>query len=217
MILETLALGPFQANCYLVGDSESHQALVIDPGAEIEKIWDKVSRHNLQVEQIVLTHAHGDHLGAVSELLERTAAELLLHKDDHPLLVDPGQNGSANYGYPISINSPVHFLDEGDLVECGQIKLKVLHTPGHTPGGICLYGDRLLFTGDTLFYGSIGRTDFSYSSLQQILQSIGDKLLSLEDDIKIYPGHGPSSTLGWEKQYNPFLQPSFLYQYRART
>lgn len=217
MILETLAVGPFQANCYIVGDSESHQALVIDPGAEFDKIWDKVARHSLQVKKIVLTHAHGDHIGAVSELLEKTAAELLLHKNDHPMLVDSNKNGSANYGYPISINGPVHFLEEGDLMECGQIRLKVLHTPGHTPGGICLLDDKALFTGDTLFYGSIGRTDFSYSSLQQLLQSIWDKLLLLEDDIKIYPGHGPASTLGREKEYNPFLQPSFLYQYRART
>ena len=216
MILESLAVGPFQANCYIVGDSESHLALVIDPGAEIEKIWDEVSRHSLQVKSIVLTHAHGDHIGAVSELLERTGAELVLHQDDYPLLIDPGKNGSANYGYPISINGPTRFVKEGEIVECGQIKLKVIHSPGHTPGGICLLGDKLLFTGDTLFYGSIGRTDFSYSSLQQLLQSIGDKLLLLEDDIKIYPGHGPASTLGWEKEYNPFLQPSFLYQYRAR-
>ena len=216
MLLETLPVGPFQANCYVLGDEQSKKGIVIDPGAEFTKIWDRISKHNLHVEKVILTHAHGDHIGAVSELLEKTQAELLLHQEDYSMLTNPLKNDSANYGFPVSVNGEAKFITEGEVVECGDIKLKVIHTPGHTPGGICLLGDKILFTGDTLFYGSIGRTDFPGSSLQKLLHSLGDKILPLDDDVKIYPGHGPSSTLGWEKQYNPFLQPSFLYQYRAR-
>ncbi len=217
MLLETLPVGPFQANCYILGEATGKNGIVVDPGAEFDKIWDRISKHQLLIEKVVLTHAHGDHIGALSELLDQTKVELLLHQDDYPMLTDSRKNGSADYGYPVSVNYPAKFLNEGDLIECGDVKLKVFHTPGHTPGGICLLADKLLFTGDTLFYGSIGRTDFPYSSLQKLLASISDKLMPLGDEIKIYPGHGPSSTLGWEKQYNPFLQSSFLYQYRARA
>lgn len=214
MILESLAVGPFQANCYILGDTHTQQALVIDPGAEFERIWDKMVKLNLNVENIVLTHAHGDHIGAVRELVEKTKAELLLHPDDYPLLINPKQNLSDIYGLPISVKTATRFLKENDQVICGDIALRVIHTPGHTPGGICLLGEKILFSGDTLFHGSIGRTDFNYSSLERLLEALENKILILEDDIKIYPGHGPASSLGWEREYNPFLREGFLSQYR---
>ena len=215
MILETLAVGPFQSNCYIVGDSNTKQSLVIDPGAEFERIWDKIVKLNLNVEKIVLTHAHGDHIGAVRELVEKTKPQLLLHQDDYPLLINPKQNLSDVYGFPISVQTAARFLKENDQVVCGDIALRVIHTPGHTPGGICLIGEKILFSGDTLFHGSIGRTDFNYSSLEKLLEAIEHKILNLEDDTKIYPGHGPASTLGWERNNNPVLRKSFLSQYRA--
>lgn len=215
MLLETLAVGPFQANCYVLGDNVSRQAMVIDPGAEFDRVWDRITKLNLKVGKIVLTHAHGDHIGAVSELKERTGAELLLHKDDYPLLTDPRQNGSQNYGIPIAVKEASGFLKEDGEISCDSIRLKVIHTPGHTPGGICLLGEKVLLTGDTLFNGSIGRTDFSYSSLEKLLHALETKILPLDDETKIYPGHGPASKLGWERRYNPFLQKSFLSQYRS--
>jgi hydroxyacylglutathione hydrolase len=213
MILETLAVGPFQANCYIVGDEESRQALVIDPGAEFERIREVLQSHKLKVDKIALTHAHGDHIGAVRELLVQTQAELHLHEADLPLLTSPKYNLSEAYGLPIAVKTATKFLTEGDRLTCGSISLRVIHTPGHTPGGICLYGNGILFTGDTLFNGSVGRTDFPYSSTETLMQSIATKILALNDDIKIYPGHGPASNLGWEKKYNPFLAKGYLSQF----
>ena len=214
MILESLAVGPFQANCYILGEENSRKCLVIDPGAEFDRIWSKISYLGLEVEKIVLAHAHGDHIGAVRELVEKTGVKVWLHKEDYPLLADPKKNLSGNFGFPISVNDAAHFVEEGQEVSCGEIKLKVIHTPGHTPGGICLFGDDILFSGDSLFYGSIGRTDFHYSSLETLLDSLGSKILSLSDHTKVYPGHGPATTIGRERHNNPFLQSSFLYQYK---
>ena len=216
MILETLAVGPFQANCYILGDEESRQALVIDPGAEFDRIKATLQSLKLKVDKIVLTHAHGDHFGAVKELFEQTQAELYLHEADLPLLTNPKYNLSEAYGLPLAIKTDTKFMSEGDQLTCGSINLRVIHTPGHTPGGICLYGNGILFTGDTLFNGSVGRTDFPYSSTGALMQSIATKILALDDDIKIYPGHGPASRLGWEKKYNPFLAKGYLSQFAIK-
>jgi glyoxylase-like metal-dependent hydrolase (beta-lactamase superfamily II) len=216
MILETLAVGPFQANCYILGDETTRQALVLDPGADFEKIIDTLQSHQLKVDKIVLTHAHGDHIGAVRELMEQTQAELYLHEADLPLLTNPKYNLSEAYGLPIAVKTSTKFLLEGNEVTCGTVRMTVIHTPGHTPGGICLLGDGFLFTGDTLFNGSVGRTDFPYSSTEILMQSIVAKIMVLDDETKIYPGHGPASRLGWEKKYNPFLAKGFLFQFMIK-
>ncbi|MBE0466375.1 MAG: MBL fold metallo-hydrolase [Candidatus Desulforudis sp.] len=206
MILEILVVGPLQTNCYLLGCEETREALVIDPGAEAGRIQEALGKHELKLTKVVLTHAHADHIGACGELKEATGAKILVHRDDAPLLADPHQNLTAYLG-PGEIFPPADvLLSEGDTVEFGAgLRFSVLHTPGHTRGSICLLGDNLLFSGDTLFAGSVGRTDFPGGSFRELVISLRKRLLPLPDATKVYPGHGPTSTMEFEKQDNPYL------------
>ena len=206
MILERLVVGPFEVNCYIFGEDKTKEVFVIDPGEDFPLIWDRIQEADYKVKGIVLTHGHADHIGAVTELKNRTQAPIFIHSEDKEMLTDPKLNHSLFFGFSITAPQADKLLKEGDILSIGNLTLKVIHTPGHTPGGICLEYAKILFSGDTLFAGSIGRTDFSGSSFQSLINSIKKKILILPDEITIYPGHGPFSSIGEERAYNPFLQ-----------
>jgi glyoxylase-like metal-dependent hydrolase (beta-lactamase superfamily II) len=205
MILKILIVGELQTNCYILGDEKTKQGVVIDPGGDFEIIEDHLKKLKLKIKYIILTHGHVDHIGALAQLKKATGAEILIHSKDSAMLYDPNQNLSIFSGDEIIATKADKLLEEGDIIQCDGIKLEILHTPGHTPGSISLLTDEMIFTGDALFCGSIGRTDFPGSSYQKLISSIKDKILTKEDDLIIYPGHGPSSTIGEEKRNNPFL------------
>ena len=204
MILERLEVGPFASNCYLVACAETKEAVIIDPGAEGRRIIKRVHDLGLKVKYIINTHAHIDHVGANAEVKEAFNAPVLVHAADAPLLRSP-QASMALFMGQSKVTPPDWTLEEGDLLEAGTLRIKVLETPGHTPGGISLDINGVLFTGDTLFACSIGRTDFPGGSFRQIIKSIKEKLLSYPDDTRVFPGHGPPTSVGDERLYNPFL------------
>jgi len=205
MILMRLVVGPLQVNCFILADDKTKEAVVIDPGDDAEDILRLINDKMLKVKYIVNTHAHFDHVGANKAVKESTGAELLLHAEDAPLLASVSSQ-SRTFGLePVVSPPPDRLVKHGDMITTGEISLKVLHTPGHTPGGISLLEQGLVFTGDSLFAGSIGRTDFPGGNLMTLLNSIRTHLMTLSDDTKIFSGHGPASTIGDERRDNPFL------------
>ena len=205
MILETLVVGPLETNCYLLGCPQTREALVIDPGADAARISAALAKQELRLVKMVLTHAHADHIGACAELKEKTGAALLVHREDAPLLTDPHRNLTAYLGPARAFPPADRLLADGDEVTAGRnVRLEVLHTPGHTRGSICLSGAGVLFSGDTLFAGAVGRTDFPGGSLEELVRSL-KRLLPLPDAVRVYPGHGPASTMAAEKRDNPYL------------
>jgi hydroxyacylglutathione hydrolase len=204
-IIDILELGPFFVNCYIVGDPESKLGFIIDPGWDADQISSHVNRHELRIESIVITHGHADHIIALDEIRRHFKAAVLIGAKDAPMLVDPGANLSAALGEQYRTDKADRLLQEGDVVSAGQFQFKVLETPGHTIGSISLYGHGVVFTGDALFLGSIGRTDFPGSSHEALLESIHKKLLVLPEDTIVYSGHGPDTTIGQERDFNPFL------------
>ncbi len=208
MSLEVIRIpaGIYAANCYLVFDEQSKEGIVIDPGGDVDDIMAKIEELKIKIKYIVLTHGHGDHIAGVEELKFHTNAPVAVHRDDEPLLKDGNKNLSSKMAMGTVEFNPDILLDEGDTIDFGSFKAEVIHTPGHTPGGISLKIEDSLFTGDTLFAGSIGRTDFEYSSFEDIMSSIRNKLLGFPDETKVYPGHGPSTTIKMEKQINPFIR-----------
>ena len=206
MILKEFALGSLQANCYLVGCPETRFAAVIDPGGDPSPVIKEAEEQGLTIQTIINTHGHLDHVAGNEALREATEASLYIGREDGPMLADGNLNLSVLVGMTLSPLEPDVLLDDGDTLRVGQLEFTVLNTPGHTPGGICLYGKGVLFTGDTLFAGSIGRTDLPRGNHQALLTSIKEKLFDLPPDTRVYPGHGPSSTMEMEKRGNPFLQ-----------
>lgn len=206
MIIETLVVGPLQVNCYIVGDEKTREVIVIDPGGDARDILSMLQQHHLTVTAIVNTHAHFDHLFALNEVRAATRAPFLLHTDEEPVLA-MAQASALLFGMRIAKPAPAdRLLREGDEVSAGAITLKVLHTPGHSPVGICLLHDKSVFVGDTLFQAGIGRTDLPGGDYATLMRSILDKLFPLPDDTVVYPGHGPATTMGDEKRWNPFLR-----------
>jgi hydroxyacylglutathione hydrolase len=192
MNVKCFKVGWLSTNCYVVGCEETKEAIIIDPGLESEKeaklILEYIKKNRFHIKYIINTHGHPDHISGNMIMKEATGASILIHEN---------HKGKANADQK---------LREGDLIQVGNCKLKVLHTPGHTKSGISLLGTDVVFTGDTLFAGSIGRTDFPGGSFQEIMKSIKTKLMPLPDNFKVYPGHESFSTIGDEKKYNPFLQ-----------
>jgi glyoxylase-like metal-dependent hydrolase (beta-lactamase superfamily II) len=195
-------------NCYLIGKKNS-SAIVIDPGDEIDKIMDMVNKYNFKVEKIVNTHGHFDHISANQELKEKTAAEIYIHEQDSEALTDPNKNLSSHLGQKniVKLNKADNLVNEGDIIEIEDYKFEVFHTPGHSPGSICLYDEnkKTLISGDTIFSMGVGRTDFPGCSQKQLINSIENKILTLPEDVKVYPGHGQTTRVGefkvkvWER------------------
>jgi glyoxylase-like metal-dependent hydrolase (beta-lactamase superfamily II) len=205
IFIEIIPVGEIETNCYLMGDDK--EAILIDPGGDADKIIVAIKKRNVKVTNIVLTHGHADHIGAVPELKKYTGAPVQIHSEDAIMLTDAMANLSAVFDVPFVTTPADGLLKDGDIIVAGDIKLKVLFTPGHTPGGISLYekDTGVVFTGDALFAGSIGRTDFPRASHEQLIEAIQEKLLNLPDKTEVYPGHGPKSTIGNEKEGNPWL------------
>src|SRR5512142_426736 len=207
MIHEILPVGPLQCNCSVVGDEATREAMVIDPGDDIEAVLDILSRHGLKVKQIVITHAHIDHVGGAARLKRVTGAPILLNQNDAALLKMLDTQAAWLGMQPpekVAIDQP---LADGDSIQAGSISATVLHTPGHTEGSVCLYfpAEQKLIAGDTLFMGSIGRTDLPGGSFEKIMRSLHDRVLALPDDVEVTPGHGPITYIGVERESNPFL------------
>jgi hydroxyacylglutathione hydrolase len=208
MILESFPVGLLGCNCTVIGDETSHEALVIDPGGNPERIEERLVRHDLTVKQILLTHAHIDHIGALAAIKQRTGAPVFLCGDDLALLQAAGQQ-AAMFGMPTpEAVLPDEGLSDGQTVGLASHPATVLHTPGHTQGSVCFYfaAEHLLIAGDTLFAGGIGRTDLPGGNADQIFTSIRTKLLTLPDATAVVTGHGPATTIGAERVGNPFLQ-----------
>jgi glyoxylase-like metal-dependent hydrolase (beta-lactamase superfamily II) len=208
MIHEILPVGPLQCNCSIIGDEATHEAMVIDPGDDIADILAVISKHNLQVKQIVITHAHIDHIGGAMKLRAATGAPILLNQNDSALLKMLDMQ-AAWIGMPAPGKVEIdQSIGESDKVQAGPLVAQILHTPGHTEGSICLYfpAQKKLIAGDTLFAGSIGRTDLPGGSFDKIIRSLREKVLALPDDTVVVPGHGPLTSIGEERESNPFLR-----------
>jgi glyoxylase-like metal-dependent hydrolase (beta-lactamase superfamily II) len=208
MLVKMLAVGPFAANCYIVGSSATKQGLIIDPGAEADTILKTVQQTGLSISVIVITHAHIDHVGALREVQEKTGAQFAIHEAEKGLLLSGPMRMLTSLGIsPVkSPPRPDRMLRHGDRIDVGDLSFEVLHTPGHSAGGICLAGHGVVFSGDTLFNLGIGRTDFPGMSYERLMTSIREKLLVLPDETTVYPGHGPPTTIGDERRGNPFLR-----------
>ena len=208
MIRETFPVGLLGCNCTILGDEVSHEAIVVDPGYDIPKILAALARHSLTVKQIIVTHAHIDHIASAAELKRLTGAPVLYSKDDLPLVAMMGvQAGWIGVAEP-EVKPPDHSPAEGEPIRVRGIEATVLLTPGHTEGSLCLYvpGEHLLLAGDTLFAGSVGRTDLPGGNMDKLLASIHEQLLPLPGNTVVIPGHGPQTTLAAEARSNPFLQ-----------
>lgn len=209
MIHEVIPVGWLQCNCSILGDEATGEAVVIDPGDEIERVEQILARHKLKVKGIIVTHTHFDHIGGLDKLKRATGAAAMMHEADFPMYRDLGGLATLMGIPPPPVVDVDRFLKEGDTVRWGSMALEVLHTPGHSPGSLSLHmpGENArIICGDTLFNGSIGRTDLWRGSFKEILKSIHDKLLPFADETIVYPGHGSTTTIGEERASNPFLQ-----------
>lgn len=208
MILKRLVVGPIAANCYVIGDRGSRDGCIIDPGDDADKILAVVRETGLEIRFLIGTHGHFDHIAAVSALKKSLNCDFLLHEKDIPF-VRQSQSTAQQWGIRIDqVPEPDRLVNDGDKLSLGNLELEILHTPGHSPGGISIYvpGEKLVFTGDTLFQGSIGRTDFAMGSMEELVGSIKNRLYTLPDDTVAHTGHGESTTIGREKTGNMFVQ-----------
>ena len=208
MIHEILPVGPLECNCSIIADENTREAMVIDPGDDVAEIQAILQKHGVRVKQIVITHAHIDHVGGAMKLRAATGAPILLNQNDHALLKMLGMQAAwLGMSTPEEVEVDSNLTD-ADKVEAGALVANVMHTPGHTEGSICLYfpAEQKLIAGDTLFAGSIGRTDLPGGSFDKIIRSLHQKVLSLPDETIVVPGHGPLTTIGNERESNPFLQ-----------
>ena len=204
MIIKTLPIGPLETNCYIVGCETTGEGLIIDPASDDDTIIQQVKKLNLTIKYILLTHGHFDHCCGLSAMKREFDVPVAVHPDDIPFVAQAKLHGKM-YGIDVpDIILPDTFIQEDDCFEIGTYTLRAIHTPGHTPGGVCFVCAKHLFSGDTLFSGSIGRTDLPGGNHTQIIASIKTKLYTLPDDTLVYPGHGPQTSIGDEKQYNPF-------------
>ncbi|MCX5799811.1 MAG: MBL fold metallo-hydrolase [Candidatus Eisenbacteria bacterium] len=205
ILLKKIVVGNFETNCYVVGCAITREGLVVDPGADADAILQAIEDMNLKIVAIVNTHGHADHIAANQDIKSATGAELLIHERDSRMLEDAVMNLSAMFSSPVLSPPADRFLKEGDAVKVGSILLDVIHTPGHTEGGISLAGQGFVFSGDTLFAGSVGRTDFPGGSFNLLVESIRVKLMCLPPTTTVFSGHGSNTTIGDERKNNPFL------------
>ncbi|MBA3013034.1 MAG: MBL fold metallo-hydrolase [Proteobacteria bacterium] len=206
MIIKKLEVGPIMANCFILGCERTKESIVIDPGDDAEDILMALAKSALKVKYLINTHGHFDHVGANKRMKEVTNAILAIHPDDEPMLIELSRS-AAMFGLSAENSPPADLLlNHGDQVSVGDITLEVIHTPGHSMGGICLYTKGHLFAGDTLFAGSIGRTDLPGGDFDTLINSIKSRLFGLPDDTIVYTGHGPETSIGNEKRKNPFLR-----------
>jgi glyoxylase-like metal-dependent hydrolase (beta-lactamase superfamily II) len=205
MQIERIVTGIYAANCYIVHGGQLNEAIVVDPGGNVEDVARYLQKRKLKLKKIVLTHGHLDHIGGAEELRRITEAKIVIHKKDAYMLHDATKNMSATAGGR-SINfTEDDVLRDGDIIAVDGINALVIHTPGHSAGGICLKIEGVLFSGDTLFRGSIGRTDLDKGSMGAIMSSIMDKLMKLPDETRVFPGHGSETSIGYERENNPFI------------
>ena len=205
MILNGYVVTDFATNCYMIGCEETKQIAVIDPGGSAAELLEQIQEAGWQVQYIINTHGHMDHIGGNGEIKNKTQAEILIHEADANLLTNPRSNLSLYFQDDLVGTSPDRLLKDGDRIQIGNtVELEVIHTPGHTPGGISLKIDNMIFVGDTLFRDSIGRTDFPGGSYEQIIKSIRERLFVFPDEVVCYTGHGPATTVGYERLNNPF-------------
>jgi glyoxylase-like metal-dependent hydrolase (beta-lactamase superfamily II) len=209
MIHEILPVGLLQCNCSILGDETTHEAIVVDPGDEIPRIQAVLNRHGLKVKYIIITHAHIDHIAGAQKLKQLTGAPIYYNENDLPLVKMMDVQASWLQMPTPEVAPPDAPLIEGQKISAGDIRGNILCTPGHTQGSVCLYvpDSSLLIAGDTLFAGSVGRTDLPGGDSRQLIRSIRDQILTLPDETKVIPGHGPNTTIGEEREENPFLQP----------
>jgi hydroxyacylglutathione hydrolase len=207
MIQKGLAVGLLEVNCYIIGDEETKEAVVIDPGGDEDEILEVLNHHGLKLKTIIDTHGHFDHVDANQPLKDATGADIAIHELDAPMLGKPSAEAMFFTGNRLRLSSADILLKEGDVLTFGKYRLKVLHTPGHTPGGISLVMEDapLVYVGDLLFQGSIGRTDFPGGSFEDLINAVKTKIFPLGDNYTVYPGHGPVTTVGQERKYNPFF------------
>lgn len=203
MVIRKLVVGPLEDNCFMIADEKTAECLVTDPGDEPDRILDLIKENDFKVKYILCTHAHFDHVGALPEVKEETRAKIVLHSDDLVIYKNATEYAKS-WGFEIdALPEPDLLVSEGDILRLGALEFKVLHTPGHSPGGICIYGEGILITGDTLFAGSVGRTDLYGGDVKKLKTSF-KRLMSLPDETRVLPGHGPESTIGRERTGNFF-------------
>ena len=199
--VKTFMVGDLETNCYLVYDQEAKTGFLIDPGFFDESIADFIKENKINVKSIIVTHGHADHTSGNAKF----GYPVLIHEADKGYLTNPVKNLSLFTGKLSTAPKASRILKDGEVIEDGKIKIEVIHTPGHTPGGICLKIENKIFTGDTLFKEGVGRTDFYHGDEKMLLDAIKKRLMIFEDNVEVYPGHGPSSTIGHERENNPFL------------
>lgn len=205
MEIAILMVGPVQTNCYVVNAEGSTECVVIDPGDEAHKIYEYITKKGLDCKGILLTHGHFDHITGVAELVSLTGAKTYAYEGERELMMDSRMNGGSMIGIQVAIEPEILLRDRQKLEIAGLV-FQVIHTPGHTSGGCCFYSEKekSLFAGDTIFMESVGRTDLPTGNSRQLLESIREKVLALPDDVRVYPGHGPETTVGYERQNNPY-------------
>ena len=206
MIIEKITVGSFSANCYIVGCEKTKEGIIIDPGDEVEKILELINKNGLDIKMILNTHAHIDHSLGIQGLKEKLGVNFCMHKDDLSFLehlIDQAQFFGLKANFPPKVD---RFLEDNDEISFGELKARVIHTPGHTPGGLSFLIEDSIFVGDTLFSGSIGRTDLPGGSYEKLIHSIKSKLLTLKPNTKVFPGHGPPTNIEIERKTNPFLK-----------
>ncbi len=203
MVYKRLSTGMLGSNCYIIGDNRV--GVIIDPGADTAEIMTAVEETGLKIEYILLTHAHIDHICSMDSVREKTGAKVAVHRLDAGALADAWKNVSKLMGLNVTFKDADLILEDGSRIIVGGLELEIIHTPGHTPGCICIKAGNTIFTGDTLFRMSVGRTDFTNGSQEDLVDSIKNKLFTLDEETTVYPGHGTSSTIGYEKKHNPYV------------